>query len=145
MRLITKTPQTDNNMLGAGDKTDNGTNHVNMQTLRRHHSKVTCHTTISDETTHMTRVGQDHIYTVYIRYLWLEDHQIYGHIRCIYTVFLAGKSPNTQSYTVHIYGIFGREITKYTVIYGAYIRFWPTLNNSHVLAGCIACCPQLFS
>ena len=26
-----------------------------------------------------------------------------------------------------IYDIFGREITKYTVIYGAYIRFWPTL------------------
>jgi hypothetical protein len=25
------------------------------------------------------------------------------------------------------YGIFGREITKYTVIYGVYIRFWPTL------------------
>jgi hypothetical protein len=28
-----------------------------------------------------------------------------------------------------IYGIFGREITKYTVIYGAYIRFWPTLQK----------------
>jgi len=27
-----------------------------------------------------------------------------------------------------IYGIFGREITKYTVVYGAYIRFWPTLH-----------------
>jgi hypothetical protein len=27
-----------------------------------------------------------------------------------------------------IHGIFGREITEYTVIYGAYIRFWPTLN-----------------
>ena len=26
------------------------------------------------------------------------------------------------------YGIFGREITKYTVIYGVYIRFWPTVN-----------------
>jgi hypothetical protein len=26
-----------------------------------------------------------------------------------------------------IYGNLGREITKYTVIYGAYIRFWPTL------------------
>jgi hypothetical protein len=26
-----------------------------------------------------------------------------------------------------ICGTFGREITKYTVIYGAYIRFWPTL------------------
>jgi hypothetical protein len=27
-----------------------------------------------------------------------------------------------------IYGVFGREITKYTVIYGVYIRFWPTLH-----------------
>jgi hypothetical protein len=26
-----------------------------------------------------------------------------------------------------IYGIFGREITKYTVKYGVYVRFWPTL------------------
>jgi len=28
-----------------------------------------------------------------------------------------------------IYGIFGRKITKYTVIYGIYIRFWPTLKT----------------
>jgi len=27
-----------------------------------------------------------------------------------------------------VYGNFGREITKYTVIYGVYIWFWPTLN-----------------
>jgi ABC-type nickel/cobalt efflux system permease component RcnA len=27
-----------------------------------------------------------------------------------------------------IYGNFGREITKYMVIYGVYIRFWPTLH-----------------
>ena len=26
-----------------------------------------------------------------------------------------------------IYGVFGWEITKYTVVYGAYTRFWPTL------------------
>jgi len=26
-----------------------------------------------------------------------------------------------------IYGILGRNITKYTVIYGEYVRFWPTL------------------
>ena len=32
------------------------------------------------------RVGQNHIYTVYIRYSWQGNHQIYGHIRCIYTV-----------------------------------------------------------
>jgi len=27
-----------------------------------------------------------YIYTVYIRYFWQGNHQIYGHIRCIYTV-----------------------------------------------------------
>jgi hypothetical protein len=27
-----------------------------------------------------------------------------------------------------MYGTFGREITEDTVIYGAYIWFWPTLN-----------------
>ena len=35
-----------------------------------------------------------------------------------------------QARTIYIrftYGIFGAEITKYTVIYGVYIRFWPTL------------------
>ena len=32
------------------------------------------------------RFGQNHIYTVYIRYIWQGNHQIYGHIRCIYTV-----------------------------------------------------------
>ena len=34
----------------------------------------------------MCRVGQNHIYTVYIQYFWQGNHQIYGHIRCIYTV-----------------------------------------------------------
>ena len=29
-----------------------------------------------------------------------------------------------------IYGLFGRNITKYTVIYGVYIQFWPTLRKS---------------
>jgi len=27
-----------------------------------------------------------------------------------------------------MYGISGREVTRYTVIHGAYIRFWPTLQ-----------------
>ena len=26
------------------------------------------------------------IYTVYVRYFWQVNHQIYGHIHCIYTV-----------------------------------------------------------
>ena len=36
-------------------------------------------------------------------------------------------------YKWSIYGTFGREITKYTVIYSAYISSWPTL---HILLGC---------
>jgi hypothetical protein len=27
-----------------------------------------------------------------------------------------------------VYGDFGREVTKFTVVYGVYIRFWPTLR-----------------
>ena len=30
-------------------------------------------------------------------------------------------------YTVYLYGIFGKEIAKYMVIYGVYVQFWPTL------------------
>jgi len=36
-----------------------------------------------------------------------------------------------------IYGIFGQEITIYTVTYGVYIRFWPTLFMRHEL------CPSI--
>ena len=46
-------------------------------------------------------------------------------------------------YTRCIHGIFGREFTKYTVIYSVYIRFWPTLcvalvlpPGLHVFPGC---------
>jgi len=36
----------------------------------------------------MHRVGQNHTYTVYVRYLWQGNHQLYVHIRCIYTVLV---------------------------------------------------------
>jgi hypothetical protein len=35
---------------------------------------------------YISRVGQNHLYTVYNRYVGQGTHQIYGHIRCIYTV-----------------------------------------------------------
>ena len=35
---------------------------------------------------HKCRDGQNHVYTVYKRYFWQGNHQINGHIRCIYTV-----------------------------------------------------------
>ena len=33
-------------------------------------------------------VGQSHIYTytVHVRFFWQGDHQIYGHVRCMFTV-----------------------------------------------------------
>jgi hypothetical protein len=71
----------------------------------------------------------------------------------VYTVFWAGKSPNIRSYTVYIYrsgqpyiyvrckyGVLGREITKYMVIYGEYIWFWPTLLVRYVVRLQTACC-----
>ena len=30
-----------------------------------------------------------------------------------------------------VYGVFGREITKSTAVYGVYIQFWPTLCVYH--------------
>ena len=42
----------------------------------------------------------------------------------VYFLFL-GLARTIYSWCV--YGIFGREIVEYTVIYGVYIRFWPTL------------------
>ena len=35
----------------------------------------------------LCRVGQNHIYNIYIRDSWQKNHQIYGHIRCIYIRF----------------------------------------------------------
>ena len=63
------------------------------------------------------RVGQNHIYTVYIRYFWQGKHQIYGHIRCIYTVLAnpsycnahntprGGQKHLRYAVTYHLYGI----------------------------------------
>ena len=59
------------------------------------------------------------IYIYTVRY----GTYIYGTVR-MYTayIYLYGSG---QPY---IYGFFGWEITKYTVIYGVYIRCWPTLH-----------------
>jgi len=68
-----------------------------------------------------------YIWCIHIRYFWQVICQIYSHIRCIHTV-LANPNHITvhHIYGVYTYGIFGREIAKYIVIYGVYIRFWPT-------------------
>ena len=48
---------------------------------------------VEDTNLVITRVGQNHIYTVYIRYFWQGNYKMYCHIRCIYTV-LANPSNN---------------------------------------------------
>ena len=45
-----------------------------------------------------SRVGQNHIYTVYIRYFWQGNHQLYGHTRCIYSVLANPTHTNTHSH-----------------------------------------------
>ena len=48
------------------------------------------------------RVGQNHIYTVYIRYFWLGNHQIYGVYIRIYTV-LANPTLITSYVVIRYY------------------------------------------
>ena len=47
---------------------------------------VSCLAVCKVPLTRISRVGQNHIYMVYLRYFWQGNYQIYGHIRCIYTV-----------------------------------------------------------
>ena len=83
---------------------------------------------------------------MYTRCFWQENHQIYGHIRCIYTVLAnptydkGWPKPYIYRYIRCIHGVFGREITKYMVIYGVYIRSWPTrlmirVGQNHTFIG----------
>jgi hypothetical protein len=45
-------------------------------------------------------------------------------------------------FTVHI-RYFGREITKFTVIYGVYIGFWPTISMTQAIVQGRQCFAQL--
>ena len=65
------------------------------------------------------------MHTGEVRFRALQQKQMRGHWAHTWLVGLAR--------TIYIYGILGREITKYTVIYGVYIRFWPTLMIRHTL------------
>jgi hypothetical protein len=56
---------------------------------------------------------------------------VYTHLHCLYVRFVRIPVWLRLARTIYIrwiYGIFGRGITKYTVIYTEYIRFWPILG-----------------
>jgi len=72
-------------------------------------------------------------------WLWGWSPGLYRHV---------GRVGQNHIYTLYIYSNYGRELTKYTFIYGVYIRFWPTLHVSNVHAlrvfphacGCLCSC-----
>jgi len=53
---------------------------------------------------HISRVGQNHLYTVYIRYFWQGNHQLYGHIRCIHTVLSSPTHTGALHVKLHLAG-----------------------------------------
>ena len=75
-----------------------------------------------------SRVGQNHIYTVHIRYFWLANHQIYGVYIRIYTVlanpeYALPKQYQTNPATKHIQP---SMTTTFIVEYPfAHIYSWP--------------------
>ena len=86
---------------------------------------------------HIFKVGQNHIYTVHIRYFWQGNHQIYGHIRCIYTV-LANPTHFARSWLLYVMNTFiGKEAVWFLTLYSILVssqmvqswrasRYWPT-------------------
>jgi hypothetical protein len=87
--------------------------------------------------------GQPYMQTLHPGYISTHPNGLAGRTRTVAIVTIRvglARSIQYMNICVHsciglartiyircIYGIFNREITKYTVIYGAYIRFWPTL------------------
>jgi len=76
----------------------------------------------------MSRVGQNHIYAVYIRYFWQGNHQIYGHIQCIHTV-LANPKNEANRHHVKILIRFNKNYFKCGMLLWLDI-FWQHLASS---------------
>ena len=77
----------------------------------------------SDHTYIRTYVGLAraiYLYTVYMRFFWQENHQIYGHIRYISKVLA------NPTHLACVCCVFSREVTMLPVIYNVYLQFWPT-------------------
>jgi hypothetical protein len=48
----------------------------------------------------VSRVGQNHMYTVYLRYSWRENYQLYSHIQCVYTVLANHRYDGLYYYVI---------------------------------------------
>jgi len=67
------------------------------------------------------------VYTYKCMVLATPSHEAPSPYTCFMTLKYWCRFGQKHRYTVYMHGISGREITKYSVIYGAYIRFWPFL------------------
>jgi hypothetical protein len=74
------------------------------------------------------------------------------HVSCMCCVAGATQSHASTASTIRVYAytmcirdIFSREITMHTVIYGAYIWFWPTLLMRQWPASCCISCATSIS
>jgi hypothetical protein len=85
---------------------------------------------------------EPYIYTVYIRCIYgifTVFPYFHGRISTVFSRYFHGISTAVFPRYFHgisiyircIYGISCREITTYTITYGVYIRFWPTLQMMH--------------
>jgi hypothetical protein len=91
----------------------------------------------------ISRVGQNHIYTVYIRYFWLGNHQIYSVYIRIYTVL---ADPTDRSPCCHIqmqaaYGVSnGGKASNSAVALAVrsltYVEEEDCLNSAHFKRAC---------
>jgi len=83
------------------------------------------------------RVGQDHKYTVYLRYFWQGYHQMNCHTRFTYIIHIYIRYTNIHTYIRYTYTRYTNiHIYIYTV-YTVHIRhtnntLWPALLPKHV-------------
>jgi len=70
-------------------------------------------------------------------YIYIYIYTVFGVHQYRLMLFVGARLLLFVGFTnIYIHGIFGREITKCTVIYGVYKRFWPNLAVSCCLVTC---------
>ena len=81
----------------------------------------------------LNRISLELARTIYVQYFWQEIHAIYNSLHAFH-MFAAHcvqgwPKPYTHTFSMRcIYGVFSKESTMHTVIYGVHVLFWPTLT-----------------
>jgi hypothetical protein len=81
------------------------------------------HENIRSYTAYIHGSGQSHALRIRMKSHHARDPLVVKRQWCLLDVELA-----RTKFLRSIYGIFGKTVTEYSVIYGAYTRFWPSLR-----------------